>query len=71
MDDRFASWRRRYPTTRVDGRTIGWDDATWQRVRERAARLELDVCRAARIQPSEVRRLDWTGEALRRARLAA
>ena len=67
MEDRFASWRRRYPATTNDGRAIGWDDATWQRVRDRAARLELDVCRAAGIAPAEVRRLAWTGEALRRA----
>jgi hypothetical protein len=67
MEDRFASWRRRYPTTTNDGRAIGWDDATWRRVRDRAARLELDVCRAAGIAPADVRRLAWTGEALRRA----
>ena len=67
MEDRFASWRRRYPATTNDGRAIGWDDATWQRVRDRAARLELDVRRAAGIAPAEVRRLAWTGEALRRA----
>ena len=36
MDARFASWRRRYPPTTVDGRSIGWDEATWQRVRDRA-----------------------------------
>jgi HD superfamily phosphodiesterase len=67
MDARFASWRRRYPGTTEDGRTIGWDDTTWHRVRERATRLELDVCRAAGIAPADVRRLAWTGEALRRA----
>ena len=67
MDARFASWRRRYPATHGDGRAIGLDDTTWQRVRERAARLESDVCRAAGIAPAEVRRLAWTGDALRRA----
>jgi HD superfamily phosphodiesterase len=62
MDARFASWRRRYPA--------GWDEATLNRVRARAARLEADVCRAAGVRPEEVRRLAWTGPALRAARAA-
>jgi len=68
LDERFASWRRRYPDRVVDGRREGWDEATWQAVRIRAGRLEADVCRAARIRPDEVRRLAWTGDALRAAR---
>ena len=60
MDARFASWRRRYPD--------GWDDTTWRAVRARAERLEAEVCRAAGIEPSSVRRLLWTAEALRAAR---
>jgi hypothetical protein len=71
MDARFASWRRRYPAGTVDGRNDGWDDPTWSRVRDRAERLERDVCRAAGIAPTEVRRLAWTGDALRLARGAA
>ena len=63
MDDRFASWRRRYPGT--------WDVATWRYVRERAARLESDVCRAAGVAPDEVRRLAWAGTALQGARAGA
>jgi hypothetical protein len=59
MDERFASWRRRYPGT--------WDEQTWQTVRARAARLEADVCRAAGVVPSDVRRLSWTRDALRSA----
>ena len=59
MDARFASWRRRYPDS--------WDDAAWRSVRARAERLETDVCRAAGIAPLEVRRLPWTGAALRSA----
>lgn len=59
MDQRFASWRRRYPGT--------WDEATWRAVRARAARLEADVCRAAGTNSGEVRRLAWTGPALRAA----
>jgi hypothetical protein len=59
MDARFASWRRRYPD--------GWDETTWRAVRARAERLEAEVCRAAGIEPSGVRRLSWTAEALRAA----
>lgn len=68
MEARFASWRRRYPQLDVDGRTVGWDDADLHAVRARADRLEQDVCRAAGIRPDDVRRLGWTGPALRRAR---
>ena len=47
----------------------GWRLA--QAVRARVGRLEADVCRAAAIAPADVRRLAWTGDALRRARAAA
>ncbi len=68
MDARFASWRRRYPNlTGGDRQVAGWDDAAMQAVRARAARLEADVCRAAGIAPADVRRLAWTGDALRAA----
>ena len=60
MDSRFASWRRRYPT--------GWTETDLRAVRARAERLETDVCRAAGIEPTDVRRLAWTGAALRAAR---
>jgi hypothetical protein len=60
MDMRFASWRRRYPDT--------WDDSTWRLVRGRAARLEADICRAAGVEPGDVRRLAWTDAAFRAAR---
>jgi hypothetical protein len=60
MAARFASWRRRYPD--------GWDETTWRAVRARAERLEAEVCRAAGIEPSSVRRLPWTAQALRLAR---
>jgi hypothetical protein len=62
MDARFASWHRRYPGS--------WDDSTWRLVRGRADRLESEVCRAADVTPEEVRRLDWTGDALRAAAAA-
>ena len=63
MAARFASWRRRYPD--------GWDELTWRAVHSRAERLEAEVCRAAGITPSEVRRLPWTADALRAARLGS
>jgi hypothetical protein len=40
-------------------------------VRLRADHLEADVCRAAGVAPTDVRRLPWTGAALRIARSAA
>jgi putative nucleotidyltransferase with HDIG domain len=68
MDARFESWRRRYPRVSVDGREASWDEAELRAVRARADRLEADVCRAARVAPGDVRRLAWTGPALRTAR---
>lgn len=68
MDARFASWRRRYPRIEAAGGAVGWDDADLRAVRARAERLEADVCRAAGIAPADVRRLAWTGAALRAAR---
>lgn len=69
MDARFASWRRRYPPS-APGHDGAWDDATFSAVRHRAERLEADVCRAAGVAPEDVRRLAWTGVALRVARQA-
>jgi HD superfamily phosphodiesterase len=60
MAERFASWQRRYPG--------GWSAAEAAAVRRRADYLESDVCRAAGVAPNEVRRLRWTGAALRAAR---
>jgi HD domain len=60
MAARFASWQRRYPG--------GWSAAEDAAVRRRADYLESDVCRAAGVAPNEVRRLRWTGAALRAAR---
>lgn len=77
MDARFASWARRYragATDAVDatgglGGTgeAAWDATTRRSIRARAARLEADVCRAAGVSPDRVRRLAWTGRALRAA----
>jgi hypothetical protein len=69
MDARFGSWRRRYPQ-RGHGTHPGWDPADLRAVRARADRLEADVCRAAGVAPAAVRRLAWTGAALRAAREA-
>jgi hypothetical protein len=60
MAARFASWQRRYPG--------GWSDEDAAVVRARAERLEADVCRAAGVEPDDVRRLRWTGPALAAAR---
>jgi hypothetical protein len=60
MAVRFASWQRRYPD--------GWSAEQASVVMQRARRLEADVCRAAGIEPADVRRLAWTGRAIRAAR---
>jgi hypothetical protein len=59
MAARFASWQRRYPD--------GWSPREAHAVLDRARRLEAEVCRAAHVAPEEVRRLAWTGSALRAA----
>jgi hypothetical protein len=56
MEQRFAGWERRHPEHR---------DAL-RRARHLAERLERDVCRAARVAPSEVRRTTWVRPALAR-----
>jgi hypothetical protein len=60
MAGRFASWERRYPA--------GWSPDEAVAARRRAQELETGVCRAAGVDPGEVRRLPWTGAALRAAR---
>ena len=59
-DARFAGWRRRYPE--------GWSADDHARARARADVLEATVCARAGIAPAAVRRLRWTGRALRAAR---
>ena len=71
MDDRFESWRRRYPPVAGDRLDGAWNDATFRAIRARATRLEADVCRAAGVAPRDVRRLAWTGTAIEEARRAA
>jgi putative nucleotidyltransferase with HDIG domain len=67
MDERFASWSRRYPDGPAsDG--ASWSGELAREVRARADRLEADVCRAAEISPPDVRRAPWTAKALATAR---
>jgi hypothetical protein len=59
MDERFARWHRRHRG--------GWSTQKPALVASRAKRLEAGVCRACGVKPDEVRRLRWTGSALRLA----
>jgi putative nucleotidyltransferase with HDIG domain len=59
MDDRFASWNRRYPDS--------WDEAVLTKITDRARNLEREVCVAAGVSPEQVRRLRWSRRALREA----
>ncbi|HYN49108.1 MAG TPA: HD domain-containing protein [Candidatus Nanopelagicales bacterium] len=63
MASRFADWRRRYPN--------GWSAEDDARARTRADILEATVCARAGVAPAAVRRLRWTGRALRAARRTA
>ena len=74
MDDRFASWRRRYPRgppiprpARVPAEArLGprdWRSASY----ERALDLEREVCAAAGVAPAQVDRLRWGRRAMREA----
>jgi hypothetical protein len=69
MAARFDSWERRYPPEERSHRARGgWSRATIELVRRRAEKLEARVCELAGVAPDEVRRLAWTGRALRLAR---
>jgi hypothetical protein len=57
MDARFAGWRRRYPD--------GWSADDGVRARARADDLETLVCARAGVDPAAIRRLAWTGRAMR------
>ena len=71
MAARFAEWERRHPPagSAGDASNAPWTRATLARVWARAVRLETDVCRAAGVEPPDVRRLRWTGPLLLRANL--
>lgn len=69
MAARFGSWERRYPPVARAGKPRGtWTAETLEAVWRRAEILELRVCELAGVTPEEVRRLAWTGAALRSAR---
>ena len=68
MAAEFDRWRRRHLLVVKDGHAKGWDESEMRTIWLRAVRLERDVCRAAGIEPDEVGRLRWTGEAVRAAR---
>jgi hypothetical protein len=70
MDARFATWRRRYPRLARDGHTVLWEVTDLVAARARAGLLEADVCSAAGVAAADVRRLAWTGPAIRAARRA-
>jgi len=71
MAERFASWERRYPPDVRAGKARGsWRPETLAAVRQRAEALETRVCRLVGVAPADVRRLEWTGRALRLAREA-
>ncbi len=75
MEERFASWRRRYPAgpgerprSSSGGPTgTGWGDDVADRVAERALDLERSVCARLGVEPEEVSRLRWSRRALREA----
>ena len=68
MADRFGSWERRYPPGGRAGRPRGgWNRDMVAAVWRRSERLELRVCEMADVAPDEVRRLAWTGRAIRAA----
>lgn len=76
MNERFASWRHRYPSGPADPvpgtagrppRGHGWDGETAALVEARARAIEREVCAAAGIAPEAVRRLRWSRRALREA----
>jgi hypothetical protein len=77
MDERFASWRRRYPSgpgepvlrpgDRAPSGKRGWDDETAALVVARAEALEREICDLAGVTPEAVGRLPWARRALREA----
>jgi hypothetical protein len=69
MAERFASWERRYPPeVRAERARGNWTPETLAAVRKRAEALEARVCEFVGVAPADVRRLEWTGRALRLAR---
>jgi hypothetical protein len=67
MDVRFAIWRRKYALAPA-GSGGAWSQDRMAEIRERADRLEAEICAAAGVDPRGVRRLRWTVHALAAAR---
>lgn len=83
MEERFAGWQRRYAGVRArkaantvggsstgraaKARRVPWSEAELEVITTRAGRLEREICGAAGVAPSEVRRLRWSRRALREA----
>lgn len=60
MAERFGKWTRRNPVG-------GWDSAEAALLEARARKLEAEVCAAAAVRPTDVRRLRWSRRAFRDA----
>ena len=72
MADRFAHWIKRYPPQeRTSVLAGGWSSDTLALVRARSERIERMACELAGVAPEQVRRLRWTGAAMREAVAAA
>jgi len=70
MDDRFASWARRYPPGERASRSRGaWTVDTVELVRQRAEEIERRACELAAVSPADVSRLRWTGRAIESIRV--
>lgn len=75
MEERFASWGRRYPSgpgahvlsRGRDPRNDGWSDEVAALVAARAQALEREACALAGTAPEHVQRLRWSRRALRAA----
>jgi len=63
MEARFAIWRRKYALAPA-GSGMAWSEDRLVEIRERADRLEAQICAAAGVRPIQVRRLRWTARAL-------
>jgi hypothetical protein len=77
MEQRFGSWRRRYPVTPAEAlagegearppKRAAWTDEEVALIHARARELELEICGAAGVEPLEVHRLHWSRRTLREA----
>lgn len=56
MDERFERWHRRFPTSEM-----------LVVARERADRLENEICSQAGLAPEDIGRLPWVADALRQS----